>query len=278
MTEVVEVYADEKIVVREDAKALARAEAAVTAAKEIGMTGLALQDMNRLKARSALAWCEAQGLTPLSDQDRAIWQLFMPTGYYSDSRMAPAEERLRSHNLANYQYADGVPMHVRALMKRLQPIMSTLEIRTVETTPVISDPALFGHIVMPNGERKIYLLARWGESDQNFVRDIEDVKKVLKARMGISYHVEGRYPGMLSSEGGLIGSTFALLALGMLFSVLTLGISSALGYRLESPALPVTMLLLPIATTMLAIGTNRALRGVRRANLAKREPHLAKLV
>jgi hypothetical protein len=217
-------------------------------------------------------------IVELSADDRRTWCMFMPTGYYSDSRMAPAEEWLRSHNLANYQYADGVPMHVRALMKTLQPIMSTLEIRTVETTPVISDPALFGHIVLPNGERKIYLLARWGESDQNFVRDIEDVKKVLKARMGISYYVERRYPQQLSSEGGLIGSTIALLALGMLFSFLTLGISSALGYRLESPALPVTMLLLPIATTMLAIGTNRALRGVRRANLAKCEPRLAKLV
>jgi hypothetical protein len=269
MTEVVEVYADEKIVVREDAKALARAEAAVTAAKEIGMTGLALQDMNRLKARKALAWCEAQGLVELSADDRRTWCMFMPTGYYSDSRMAPAEEWLRSHNLANYQYADGVPMHVRALMKTLQPIMSTLEIRTVETTPVISDPALFGHIVLPNGERKIYLLARWGESDQNFVRDIEDVKKVLKARMGIVYHVERRFPRQLSSEGGPIGSAFALVALGMLLAVLTNSISSALGYRLESPALPFMMMLLPGAATVLAIGTNRALRRARRAHLAK---------
>lgn len=135
MTEVVEVYADDKIVVRQDAKALARAEAAARAAAEIGMHNLAVQDMERIKTRTGLDWCEAQGLVALSAEDRRLWCTFMPTGYYSDWRLAIRDEVGHTRELDRYQYADGVPMHVRALMKTVRPIMSTLEIRTVETTP-----------------------------------------------------------------------------------------------------------------------------------------------
>lgn len=78
--------------------------------------------------------------------------------------------------------------------------------------------------------------------------------------MGISYHIEGRYPGIFSSENGVFVTGLVLLGIGMVLSVATLGISSLANYELASPAHPFMMLLLP-AATLLTLTTNRALRG-----------------
>lgn len=80
-----------------------------------------------------------------------------------------------------YDHKEAVPLPVLKHIKQAEPIFSVLEIRTPEEK--LPDPALFGHVIWPNGNRDVYLLSRWvKDSDMNFLPTIDDVRRIIKAR------------------------------------------------------------------------------------------------
>ncbi len=167
-----------------------KAEERAGEAEALGMTQLALQDKARAKIAHADAWCQARGIAPLSEEDRAAWVAWLPTGYISladgegeqAARMRSRMSEGRVQMLSSYDYYEGVPGHVRRLMREAKGVFTRLEIRTPERQPVqVIDPVLFGHVEHPNGRRDVYTLARWGESDINLI-SLEEIKRIVAMR------------------------------------------------------------------------------------------------
>lgn len=279
MSEALVLFANEKTPIGDFSKQVSVAQEAAKLAKEIGMPLLADQDMAKVAIIRAREWCKAQNLKPLSEYDRRTWCMFMPTGYYSNNHVVPEKFGITSW-LRDYRYSDGVPLHVRSLMKTAAGIFTTIEIRTVETTPVMSDPALFGHIALPNGTKESYLLARWGESDQNFVTGIDDVVRVLKARFGLEYRTERKFYGESSSFDAIVTRMFAVW--GIMIVLVAAGMLLAFSLPEETvrawKPFALYLLLLPTIFGFGGLLSCHVLRPIRRWNLARSAPHLAKLV
>jgi hypothetical protein len=237
-------------------------------AKDIGMPALARQDRIKVQSDHAVAWCKSRSLTPLSGTDRTAWEQWLPMPYFSSVEGISSEQlRLLSPNdkvrlLSEYQYYEGVPQHIRLLMKEVLPIFTRLEIRTPEKQPVrIQDPVLFGHIEFPGRPSVVYALARWGESDANLIT-LDEIKSILRLRN-------------LRFDGGF---AFAFGALGCILS-LFLGLGLAIMGVLTTLDAFVWYLLLPST-----FGTAVAwlvLSGYRMCKIfffKKGNPHLIKMI
>ncbi len=134
-----------------------------------------------METQKALEWCKAHELMPLTTEEYGIWQDFLPAGYVNSRDIFPERQWPRRGHWENYTHFEGVPTHVRELIRDTKGVFTTLEIRTPEKRPQgLPDPALFGHVVLGNSIRT-FLLARWAESDANFLT-FEDVKKVVEIR------------------------------------------------------------------------------------------------
>lgn len=131
-------------------------------------------------------WCRAHEIEPLSDEDLAAWREYLPASYWSDKGKArPNASNELAQGFADYRFHEGVPLNVLRRMDTLNRLFNVLEIRTPEQPQrIVSDPVLWGHLIAPDGTRQIYPLARWAESDVNFISGIKDLKKILKARRG----------------------------------------------------------------------------------------------
>lgn len=144
-------------------------------AEQAGLTALAAQDERTLHAERASAWCKARGLEPMTDEEVRVWYCWLPTSYRSDE----------PRRFGQYNHADGMPARVRKLLVEAQAVFSYVVIRT-PPEPTFNDPILIGAIDWGHGKIDRYLLARWGESDVNFV-EYQDIRRIIFAR-------DGRFP------------------------------------------------------------------------------------
>lgn len=155
-----------------------------TLAMEIGFTNLATGGWKmRDEART---WCNRHELAPLTEEELSAWREYLPTSYWSSPDKALREANVRPLDFSEYAFHEGVPLTVLQRMKVVGKLFDVLEIRTPEKPKVVAvaDPALWGHIIRSDGTREIYPLARWAESDANFISGVEDLKKILHARRG----------------------------------------------------------------------------------------------
>lgn len=286
MTKVVEIYADkaDPEIVAKESRHVSRQEEEIREqveyAEQLGLTTLANQDKQSVQNEKAIAWCKARGLEPISEDERKTWVEWLPTGYYSTKKnqsaweIAPTEEDGGKSELKGYSYHEGIPTHARKLMVDAMPHFTTLEIRTPERQPVLADPALFGHIVHPNGERDIVLLSRWAESDANFV-SLEDIKIILKARHGLFSLWGDEVSGIDRVERFVFGFFFFGAILGFV-GLLVFGRMSAVGWIHAgvAGALIVTCALAPT----LSYVAERSIQWFSKRRLCLVRPELAHLV
>ncbi len=149
-------------------------------ATQFGFTRLLGQEAT---ARSeGRLWCLRHQRTPLSDEELRLWREYLPTSYWSKPEKAvdPVQGNL-PRSFADYEFHEGVPLSVLQRMEKLGHLFDVLEIRTPEAG---ADPVLWGHIISPDGQREIHPLARWAESDANFIPGVDELRKVLRARRG----------------------------------------------------------------------------------------------
>ncbi len=185
MTQVIELYPKE---VREsDLGAREGYEEFANLATSFGFHRLAAERVGR--PSDTRQWLEANGVKPLLDDELAAWREYLPTSYWSRTEKAQRnfqEERILGFE--DYAFHEGVPLSVLRRMKDVHRLFDVLEIRTPEVPQriAVSDPVLWGHILYPNGSRAVYPLARWAESDANFIANVGDVKKILHARHGFT--------------------------------------------------------------------------------------------
>ncbi len=205
------------------------AEKRASDAEDIGMTGLATQDRDKVLHLRTIGWCEAHGLQPLTDDELSVWQAWLPTEYTSWDN---GERR----DWARYRYFEGVPASVRARIKEALSLFSVLEIRTPERQPrPMFDPILLGHIDHPNGVRDTVLLARWGESDANFL-SFENIKAIVAARTGL---FAGKGESMRAEERIMNGSLgfMAGAVLGMVVGLVISFVMAMFGMDKEATSL-----------------------------------------
>jgi hypothetical protein len=165
-----------------------RAKESAELARKLKMTALKTQDLRRVSTTKAIEWCKSRDLTPLTEEELDIWSSWLPTAYWSNENFSV--DAWRSQSFDRYSYHEGVPMHVRQLMLKAKKVFDVLEIRTPEKKSLNDmDPALFGHIVHPNNERDVVLLARWAESDANFI-SFEEIRDIVIAKRGILYPLQ----------------------------------------------------------------------------------------
>lgn len=143
-------------------------ERASQLAERAGLSALAKVRMNPLREH-----CVASaGLQPLTKDEYAVWHEWLPTSYQTgDSH----RELGRSRRWAEYVF-DTIPISVLEVIADLKEknTFGMLEVRTPERA--LTDPVLFGWI-----GRKVYLLARWGESDER-LHSFEEIRAGVKAR------------------------------------------------------------------------------------------------
>lgn len=180
-------------------------------------------------AASREQYLESRSMQPLSEEELAAWCEYLPTSYWSrrDPRLFGEETAVRM--FADYQFHEGVPLPVLRRMDAIGHHFDILEIRTPEAH--MSDPVLWGHVITSGGT-KVYPLARWAESDANWISGIEDLKKILFARRGAIFGIQ-----TTSFSDGLLG-------------ILLFGIVAALGVALLMMFLPFA----PHGWTMIGIG------------------------
>lgn len=246
---IMELYVKPEHPLPDNEKRLERARENAVLARQMGAGTLAAQDVLNVNSSTAVEWCKSQGLQPLTSEERAAWVDFLPTGYYSErgrdvrhKRPDDTPWRLQM-DIREYQHHEGMPRHIRELFVKVDPLFSMMEIRTTETIADLRrdgrlsfDPALFGHVINTRGQREIYLLARWGESDANFIRSFDDLKTILKTRTGFvsprTWLHRRLYGNPLSWDDdsrfmNLLFMTISCTFLGLLSSFLFLGMASA---------------------------------------------------
>ncbi|MEK7628332.1 MAG: hypothetical protein AAB421_02860 [Patescibacteria group bacterium] len=238
-------------------------------AKELGLTQIATRFSEREPTKNRIAALEHLGLRRVSDQEYAVWAEFLPTGYWSDSSKAIGAG---SRSFADYNFKEGVPTPVLARIAQIKDIVSTVEIRTPEKM-VYPDPVAFAHVVGPMGERTIFMVARWAESAVDFVKDVGDVKAVLRARRGLG----GGWFNWSDEEVdtvmfvGIFLMTLSAFAGWAIF--LTVGLVAGVGSALAVHGFSIGALL-PI----LGLIGNKVNRMWRKYRLAQTNPHLARMV
>ena len=295
MAEMQEVYTDQVDATIETdrapkvAAAAKRAEEMAALAKEIGLADLATQDHTVAKVQKAIAWCEARGIVPLSAEDRRVWMEWLPTAYATETVFSwdvphGAFGALwgGEKNWHNYSYHEGVPMNIRRLIAEVKDLFPVLEIRTPEKQPVaLVDPALFGHVIHANGERDIVLLARWAESDVNWV-SFDDIKRILATRKG-AWDPGRIYQTFCDADSfDAWGALAVISALSMLggMGVLLLGKYlewwQALGA--SQPALLLTVLACFIALPSMYLVFNHLSSRWKRWRLAQQRPDLESMI
>ncbi len=171
-------------------------------ANDIGMTALAKADCLQLLRPAQERWAKLANLEPLTHEEYNVWCQWLPTGYRTD--LLRDYHAIKQWN--SYAF-DFMPISVRDLIKTVQDqgIFEILEIRTPEKV-TIPDPALFGWI-----GNKQYLLARWGESDENLIT-FEQVKRGLTARAKVTNRETTKFFSIgLSGFSGLIASIVLLV-------------------------------------------------------------------
>jgi len=110
---------------------------------------------------------------PLADHELAVWCAWLPTEYRS------------GYGLTSYEF-DKPPIHV--LEKWVEwdeaNVFDVFAIRTPETRMPYpqTDPALFGIREEDKDVEHYWLLARWGESDEDLI-SFEQIKQQLKERL-----------------------------------------------------------------------------------------------
>lgn len=169
-------------------------------------------------------WCRTQDMVPLTEDELAAWREYLPTSYWSNrSNALPSEIEVfddqEPKTFSDYTFHEGVPLVVMRRLDTLAERFHVLEIRTPEVPErMMSDPVLWGHLILPDGSREIYPLARWAESDANFISGIDDLKKVLNARRGL----------FLGPVGGWGDQLFALCVCPLGFGILAAAVTGLL--------------------------------------------------
>lgn len=138
--------------------------------------------------------------TPLTADETAIWKAWLPTCYRDDAHCPDTTSGVNFHSvrkMSSYMF-DHVPSPVLGLWAKIkqQDVFDYYEIWTPEK--IMEDPILLG--VLGN-ER--YLLARWGESDANFLGFVDVAKNLWAKRLDMNF--------ALDLEPVWIGTYLALL-------------------------------------------------------------------
>ncbi len=117
-------------------------------------------------------------LKPLTADEAAVWKAWLPTCYRDDQK-CPDSNSIRK--MSSYTF-DRVPSPVLSLWTKIkaQDVFDYYEIWTPEILK--DDPVLIGIL---GNER--YLLARWGESDANFLNFADVAKKLWDERLKIGW-------------------------------------------------------------------------------------------
>jgi hypothetical protein len=153
-----------KRVEKADAQRIAYLEEKQKLAMTIGLSSQAVMIAHEITREKA----PTLDTPPLTKDEIMIWRSFLPTeyAYFPNSHYGKASE---------YRY-DAIPHPVMAKWKECidEGVFTKYEIWTPEVRN--TDPALVGYI----GEH-CYMLARWAESDANFVT-FGDVKRKLVGR------------------------------------------------------------------------------------------------
>jgi hypothetical protein len=141
---------------------------------ELGMSGLAKMDADTILAHHRPAIVERLDLKPMSAHEMKVWSRWLPSIYSDDQEAFQQFFGRRIKSLSDYKY-DFVPLSVRRIISQFKqtPVFDCLFVATPEKVKR-PDPALFGQL----GD-KVYLLARWGESDEALI-SFEEIEKQLK--------------------------------------------------------------------------------------------------
>ncbi len=244
-------------------EAESRAQDAAKLASEIGLPGIAHQDIQKVETLRALQWCKDHELAPLSEEDYGVWQDFLPSGYVNNRKISFGSWH---GEWEKYAYFEGVPLYVRKLIRDTKDVFTTLEIRTPEKRPQgLPDPALFGHVVTGNTV-KTFLLARWAESDANFLT-FEDVKAVVGIRKARS---------AVNADHIFFSVILFVFAIG--FWILTSCFTGGVCGKENDPILVAPFLVFAVLFT--GVGGRMLLRQLKhvRAGSTKRHPELARFV
>lgn len=251
-------------------KSEVRAEERAQKALKIGMSSLAEQDRNAVSIKKAIAWCEIKEIFPISQADQEVWEEWLPTGYVNGDSVT-LDSITGGRSWKYYDYHEGIPMSIRDLIIEVSPFFSFLEIRTPERQPIqVMDPVLFGHIQYPNGNHDVLLLARWSESDANFV-SLDDIKHIIKARTSI-------FPKSWEANTWGAGETFVLMVMAAL-SFLVLGFLPAVVLKelgLRSYIIPMFIFLASLSSVIVV--ADRLVARWRKKKLRKTHPHLSDMV
>lgn len=249
-----------------------RATERAAEAVAIGMPLLATQDTVAVRNKKVIAWCQQRNLTPLTDADRVVWEKWLPTGYITPKFGDEPTWGDRSVveggvTWGSYAYYEGVPSHIRKLIASAMPLFTRLEIRTPEKQAVeVMDPALFGHIEHANGDRDIVLLARWGESDANWL-SFDDVKDIVHTRTsGVRKYLEHHERLQWAAVGTIVA---------FMLCIFLVGLSVEMGlHKIDVLTAAAGMMLAPTAVYWLEKG----LFQLKRQRFEKNNPHLKGMV
>jgi hypothetical protein len=168
-------------------------------AKELGLTNVAdLAEKEVIKITRPKI-----GMAPLTDEENAIWDEWLPRDYRSDNAR-------NNENLSSYKF-DLIPEQVLLLWTDLKQknVFESFEIRTPEVRR--PDPALFG---WRDGKR--YLLARWAESDEAIISFLNIKKKLLEAKIS-RLRSENRGVPSTSIMIGIVSLALAWLSYSLIF-------------------------------------------------------------
>lgn len=145
-------------------------------AERLGMKELVKQDGIRILRPIRTAHASAMGLTPISNEELALWGKWLPTSYRTDVTRANMYDR----PWEAYQF-DPIPIAIRERIAtiREQQLFEVLEIRTPEQTYIHEDPVFFGWI-----GSDAYLVARWAESDASLLT-IDQLQQGIEVRQRV---------------------------------------------------------------------------------------------